>query len=287
MSIEPEHEELHDALGDQVEHLEIAPSPIAEVMKAGTALRARRRMALVSGVATLAVLPVAAVAVFAGSGGGERAGLFGTGRAKPGSSGRPNPAFETRASPGRTAVPTSEPAAGSKSLTPLPSVERAAIRSVAASAAPITKEKQMEDTETTEVETAEVVSLSAADITKAVSDGMAEAMKQFADTPRPVAAGRLVGLQVNEPVPYRFDGVRGAHDFSSDLIAGLGLGSGNPTSDGEAYERVLRFMGEALGPRFVDTGDTSAVNPTGYRADMFVDEQRFATPIYNAFYKGA
>lgn len=122
MSIEPEHEELHDALGDQVEHLEIAPSPIAEVMKAGTALRARRRMALVSGVATLAVLPVAAVAVFAGSGGGERAGLFGTGRAKPGSSGRPNPAFETRASPGRTAVPTSEPAAGSKSLTPLPSV---------------------------------------------------------------------------------------------------------------------------------------------------------------------
>jgi hypothetical protein len=72
VSYEPEHEELHeelhDAFGDQVGYLEIGPSPTAQVMKGGAVLRAKRRVALVSGMATLAVLPVAAVAVFAAGG---------------------------------------------------------------------------------------------------------------------------------------------------------------------------------------------------------------------------
>ncbi|MFL6110892.1 MAG: hypothetical protein ACJ786_06020 [Catenulispora sp.] len=118
MSHEPEHEEnlheetledLHDALGDQVEYLEIGPSPIAEVMKDGRALRARRRMALVSGVAALAVLPVAAVAVFGGGGGGSRATVasLGNGAARTGGTGWPSPTPGSTAVPDRTGGPTS------------------------------------------------------------------------------------------------------------------------------------------------------------------------------------
>lgn len=107
-------------------------------------------------------------------------------------------------------------------------------------------------------------------------------------TARPVvnATGGLT-FQVNEPPVYRFDGIKGDHDFSADLISGLGLGSGNPAPDGEAYARVMGFMAEHLGPKFVTTTDTTALNPTGYRPDMFVNEQQFATPLRDAFYKGA
>ncbi|NUR28290.1 MAG: hypothetical protein HOV83_21020 [Catenulispora sp.] len=84
-----EHEEipedrLHAALGEQVEHLTIGASPVSAVLRDGGALRVRRRLAVTSGVATLAVLPVAAVAVFGlggtGSGGEQvRAGATGSG----------------------------------------------------------------------------------------------------------------------------------------------------------------------------------------------------------------
>ena len=90
------------------------------------------------------------------------------------------------------------------SLTPLPAFDDARVTSVAASAVP-NKENSMNENETVEVETHEAVSLSASDISKAVTDGMAEALKTFADTPIPVAAGRPVGFQINEaaPVPLR------------------------------------------------------------------------------------
>ncbi len=172
------------------------------------------------------------------------------------------------------------------SLTPLPAFDDARVTSVAASAVPEKESSKMEDeTGTVEVTEDAPVALSAADITQAVTDGLTAAMQAVADTPRPVAAGRPVGLQVTEPAPYRFDGIRGSYDFSSDLIAGMGLSLGD--RDWEAYERVLRFMGDALGPQFVDTGDTSALNPTGYRPDMFVDHQYLATPLRDALYKGA
>ena len=174
------------------------------------------------------------------------------------------------------------------SLTPLPAFDTARVTSVAASAVPNEENSMETENETAEVEEQTApVTLSATDITQAVTDGMTAALTTFADTPARPVAGRPIGLSVNEPMQYRFDGVRGAHDFSADLIAGLGLGSGNPTADGEAYQRVLTFMAEALGPQFVTTTDTTAINPTGYRADMFVNEQQFATPLRNAFYKGA
>jgi HK97 family phage prohead protease len=204
------------------------------------------------------------------------------------------------------------------SATPLPAFESAQVRSVAASAAP-TRGNAMECDKcgvvhahgVTECDPAKVasfskakaqpaapegtVALSAADIGKAVSDGIAEAFKQFAipagaavpgATP-PAAGARPVGFQVNEGPMYRFDGVRGRYDFSSDLIAGMGIGSQNPTPDAEAYARVLSFMAEQLGPKFVTTTDTGALNPTGYRPEMYVNEQQFTTPLRDALYKGA
>jgi HK97 family phage prohead protease len=170
------------------------------------------------------------------------------------------------------------------SLTPLPAFEDARVTSVAASAVPSQKEVAVSDKQEP-VEIEAPVSLTAADITKAVQDGMTSAFTNF-DAKIPVQAGLPVGpVFVNEAAPYRFDGMRGTHDFSTDLISGLGLGG--RTADGEAYERVLKFMGEALGPKFVTTTDTAAINPTGYRADMFVNEQQFKTPLYDALYKGA
>ena len=69
MSDESEHDlnqALHDAFGAEVADLEIGATPVGAVMKAGDALRTKRRLTTVSGVAALAVLPVAAVAIFAG-----------------------------------------------------------------------------------------------------------------------------------------------------------------------------------------------------------------------------
>jgi hypothetical protein len=70
MSDESEHDDLnqalHNAFGAEVADLEIGATPVGAVMKAGDALRTKRRLTTVSGVAALAVLPVAAVAIFAG-----------------------------------------------------------------------------------------------------------------------------------------------------------------------------------------------------------------------------
>ena len=65
MRDESELDELHGALNAEVTQLVIGASPIADVMRAGAVRRTRRRVAVTSGVAALAVLPVAAVAVFA------------------------------------------------------------------------------------------------------------------------------------------------------------------------------------------------------------------------------
>lgn len=60
------HAALHAAFGAEVADLDVGTTPVGAVMKGGTALRARRRLTAVSGVAALAVLPVAAVAIFSG-----------------------------------------------------------------------------------------------------------------------------------------------------------------------------------------------------------------------------
>lgn len=177
------------------------------------------------------------------------------------------------------------------SLTPLPGFADARVTSVAASAVPNDKENAMpeetvvEETPTTEEAGAQ---FSAETLTAAVTDGVRAAftaLEEVGGVVRPVVPAGRPTVEVREESLYRFDGIGGAHDFSSDLIAGMGLNGSAP--DGEALERVMGFMAEQLGPQFVTTANTSAVNPSGYRPDMFVNEQRLNTPLYNAFYKGA
>lgn len=221
------------------------------------------------------------------------------------------------------------------SLTPAPAFDDARVHSVAASAATNTKEARMGDENTTTATGTSTGTTTAAptmaagdpitgdisgtvtitppatdngagasttgDVTAAVSAAVTAAMAQFGISPGsrrevvPAATGVRAGVQVTEAAPYRFDGVRGAHEFSTDLAAALGLGALNPAPNGEAYTRVMTFMREQLdprrmatqgGPKFVTTTDTTAVNPTQYHPDMFVGEQRFTTPLYDAFYKG-
>lgn len=173
------------------------------------------------------------------------------------------------------------------SLTPLPAFDSARVTSVAASAAPNKENNMPEAPAVVESEPAAPVQLSAADITTAVSDGMTAALTTFQGAPNVVpAAGRPLRFEVEESAMYRFDGIRGAHDFSEDLIRGLGLGASNNTPDGEAYARVLAFMAEQLGPKFVATTDVTSLNPAGYRPDMFVNEQQFTTPLRDVFFKG-
>lgn len=171
------------------------------------------------------------------------------------------------------------------SLTPIAAFERASITSVAASA---TESNIMENTETREVEGTETAEVSAAptfsldDVRAVVTDVLK------AQEPAPVVpAGRTDGyamFAVTEEPMYRFRGaISGKHDFSQDLIAGV-------NGDAAAKARVLEFTKNNLlvGPRFVDTGDTAAINPTRNRPDMFLDEgPAQPTPLHNFFFKGS
>jgi HK97 family phage prohead protease len=105
---------------------------------------------------------------------------------------------------------------------------------------------------------------------------------------------QTVTASVNEPLPYRFDrdgnltkGV--TYDFSTDLIAGS-------KGDGEAMERAQKFLKaqahlftntETARAQFdVDTADVTALNPNRQRPDMYVDQQEFTYPIWDAINKG-
>lgn len=94
-----------------------------------------------------------------------------------------------------------------------------------------------------------------------------------------VPVGQLA--TVVEEAPYRFGGAPGAHDFSTDLFAGL-------RGDGEARERAERFAVDAMSERFaVTTANVDEVNPTRERPDMYVDRiNETRRPVYDALYKG-
>jgi len=128
---------------------------------------------------------------------------------------------------------------------------------------------------------ASAMAFSAADIATAVREGFSAAVTELGNVERPVVPAGRVSLSVNEEAQYRFDGTRGPHEFSADVIAYLRDG------DGEAAQRVLGFMGRQLGPQFVATSDVAAANPVENRPDMFVPQRRYATPLRDAFYKGS
>lgn len=130
----------------------------------------------------------------------------------------------------------------------------------------------------------ERVTFSAADLTKAIIDGFAA----LAPAQRPVIVGNPHGaptFDVNEPAPYRFDGHRGEHVFSSDLRMALQF------NDAEAAQRLEKFMELAgpqlAGPEFnVTVANAATINPNINRPDLYVDQREYEYPIWNAINKG-
>lgn len=94
----------------------------------------------------------------------------------------------------------------------------------------------------------------------------------------PRAGGRQA-MSVREPLPYRFDGRRSEHEFSTDLF------SMARHNDPDARGRIEKFMREVFAD--VSTGDVNELNPTRNRPDLFVDNLDFTTPIWDAINKGA
>ncbi|PXY17353.1 hypothetical protein BA062_37725 [Prauserella flavalba] len=93
---------------------------------------------------------------------------------------------------------------------------------------------------------------------------------------------RKAQFQVNEEPLYRFDGIGGKFDFSSDIIA-------MSKKDHDAERRVIDWIKECFEPgaRFVSTGDVSSLNPARQRPDLYVDELQYPTPLWDSINKGA
>lgn len=168
------------------------------------------------------------------------------------------------------------------SLTPAPSFDNARVHAVAASA---TQEGTTMPDETAVADapaTATTEPLDFSPITDAIQAGFA-ALTPEVTPPEQVNPALDEPVTVTEAPCYRFDGARGEHDFSTDLIA---FGR---DQDGEAGQRLMTFLGEAFsGPAFdVESADVTTVNPARQRPDMYVDERKYNTPVYQALYSGS
>jgi HK97 family phage prohead protease len=162
------------------------------------------------------------------------------------------------------------------SLTPCPAFDSARVHEVAASKQ---TEKELTMTETVTPE-AENSSVNFDKLAEAITAAVKAAQPAPGEGPEVITPT----LQVNEPLPYRFDGLRGEHEFSSDLFASAGR------NDSEATERLTKFMADAFangGPKFnVSTSNVASVNPSVQRPDLFVDQLSYVTPVWDAINKG-
>lgn len=146
------------------------------------------------------------------------------------------------------------------SLTPAPSFDDARVHAVAASA---TQGEMMDDDKTTEVE---AVAPDFSAVTDAIRDGFQNLAMPQRET---VAAGGA--LEITEALPYRFDGIQGAHSFSVDLRS---MANG----DSEARQRLDTFMDEAFA---VTASGVSALNPTQNRPELYVPNLEYTRPLFN------
>lgn len=166
------------------------------------------------------------------------------------------------------------------STTPIPAFTDAAIRSVAAAADDIKEQHTMEN-ETPETATPVAFSATEGTALAAKVDALATKVDGLADIKVPVTPA-FDGVTKHEPI-YRFAGSEPApsgHDFATDLLNAA-------NGDLAALKRVQEFTAENLGPSFVDTADTTAVNPATYRPDMFLGQAPTPTsPLYDTFHKG-
>jgi HK97 family phage prohead protease len=82
-------------------------------------------------------------------------------------------------------------------------------------------------------------------------------------------------FSVTEEPLYRFDGSRGKHDFSSDVIA-------MSKKDHEAEARVLEW----IKAHFVTSANVDSLNPDRQRPDLYVDQLEYPTPLWDSVNKG-
>ncbi|WP_112277143.1 phage major capsid protein [Lentzea terrae] len=109
------------------------------------------------------------------------------------------------------------------------------------------------------------------------SNDMADAIVKAigAQTAAPAEGGDGPQLQavprvhVDEELPYRFNGSRGAHSFVQDAW------NGYYKNDSDARTRMDKFLSVA----FVDTGDAATLTPKGFRPDLYVDERDVRRPL--------
>lgn len=95
---------------------------------------------------------------------------------------------------------------------------------------------------------------------------------------------RQAQFQVTEEAPYRFDGIRGQHDFSSDIIAGA---KGDYDAMGRVEKWISSNFSYRTGARFaVDQADVGALNPTIDRQDLYVDQLDYPSPLWDSIRKG-
>ena len=80
------------------------------------------------------------------------------------------------------------------------------------------------------------------------------------------------GLEVNEPSPYRFDGLPAEHSFAMDLRLSQG-------GDSEARQRLEVFT-EELATFAVTTSNTASLNPTKNRPDLYVPNLQYSRPLW-------
>ncbi|MDE0778176.1 MAG: phage portal protein, partial [Nocardioides sp.] len=107
-------------------------------------------------------------------------------------------------------------------------------------------------------------------------------MQGFADMPAREFVSATRPLEVNEAAPYRFDGARGEHEFSVDVIAAV-------KGDWEAKQRVETFMAEEIDPATfaISSADVADLNPATNRPDLYVDRLVQVTPLWQALRKGS
>jgi HK97 family phage prohead protease len=176
------------------------------------------------------------------------------------------------------------------SLTPAPAYDAARVTSVAAEAAHTRKDSPVENETKTEAVQAPAVTASAETVAPVINveapkfEGLAEAIGTAiaAALPKPVEAPAVIASAVgegvkSEPLPYRFDGLRGQYDFSTDLFASLTVG------DGDSGARLEKFMNVAFD---VDSANVTSLNPARNRPDLYVDPLRYSTPLADAVRKG-
>jgi Caudovirus prohead protease. len=111
-------------------------------------------------------------------------------------------------------------------------------------------------------------------LTEAIGAAIGDAFTNITFPQREVIDPAHATFEVNEPTPYRFDGIAGKESFSNDLRF--------YNSDIEAKQRIDAFMTEAWEGQFaVTAGNVSSLNPTRNRPDLYVPNLTFTRPLWD------